>query len=441
MKQTILIVEDDISFGTLLQGWFKKNGFETCWCTRVEQAKKEIQKQNFGLIISDLRLPDGDGIMLLTWIKEVKPAIQVIIMTSYGEVQTAVASMKLGAFDYLTKPVNPQLLKQKIEQALATSVQVDSKEKKGTVIPKEGIVYGKSKVTQQMYSHILKVAPTRISVLITGESGSGKEYVARMIHDNSKRKDFPFIAVDCGSLSKELAPSELFGHLKGSFTSAIADKKGVFEQAQGGTVFLDEIGNLSYEVQVQLLRALQELKIRPVGSAVDLDVDVRIIAATNEDLEHAIQEGKFREDLYHRLNELTIQIPPLRERVSDLLSFATHFLSNANIELDKQVSGFTDEAIAALKKYHWPGNLRELRNTIRRAVLFTEEDKITIDDLPPALSETFSEEDLPLHPENEKEQIEKALKRAQGNKTLAAKLLRVDRKTLYNKMHQYGIDL
>lgn len=441
MKQNILIVEDDTSFGTLLQNWFKKNGFETSWCSRIEQAKRAIEKQSFGLIISDLRLPDGDGIMLLTWIKEIRPTSQVIIMTSYGEIQSAVSSMKLGAFDYLTKPINPQLLKQKVEQALATPVTAEVRQKKETKLSSEGVVYGKSKAAQLMYGHILKVAPTRISVLITGESGSGKEYVARMIHDNSKRKDNLFIAVDCGSLSRELAPSELFGHLKGSFTSAVADKKGVFEQAQGGTVFLDEIGNLPYDVQVQLLRALQELKVRPVGSAIDIEVDVRIIAATNEDLEHAISEGKFREDLYHRLNELSIQIPPLRDRESDILHFATHFLNNANKELDKTVSGFTEETIAVLKKYHWPGNLRELRNTIRRAVLFTEGDEITLSDLPPTLSTTFSEEDLPLRPENEQQQIEKALIRAQGNKTLAAKLLKIDRKTLYNKMHSYGMEI
>lgn len=442
MKRNILIVEDDISFGTLLQGWFKKNGFDTRWCAGIEQAKKEMAKQAFGLVISDLRMPDGDGIMLLTWIKEIKPATQVIIMTSYGEIQSAVASMKLGAFDYLTKPVNPQILKQKVEQALSTPATNEQKHKnKESEKNTGGVVYGKSKAAQQMYEHIRKVAPTRISVLITGESGCGKEYVARMIHDGSKRKDKPFIAVDCGSLSRELAPSELFGHLKGSFTSAVADKKGVFEQAEGGTVFLDEIGNLPYDVQIQLLRALQELKVRPVGSAVDIDVDVRIIAATNEDLEHAIGEGKFREDLYHRLNELSIEIPPLRERESDIPIFADHFLNNANQELDKQVGGFAEETMVVLRKYRWPGNLRELRNTIRRAVLFTEDELITLKDLPPALAETFSEDDLPLRPENEQEQIEKALKRAQGNKTLAAKLLKIDRKTLYNKMHQYGMTL
>lgn len=441
MKQNILIVEDDTSFGTLLQNWFKKNGFDAFWCSGVEQAKKEIEKHAFGLIISDLRLPDGDGIMLLTWIKEIKPSTQVIIMTSYGEIQSAVASMKLGAFDYLTKPVNPQILKQKVEQALVTTTTVEVRNKKEDRLLSEGVVYGKSKAAQQMYDHILKVAPTRISVLITGESGSGKEYVARMIHENSKQKEHPFIAVDCGSLSRELAPSELFGHLKGSFTSAVADKKGVFEQAEGGTVFLDEIGNLPYDVQIQLLRALQERKVRPVGSARDMAINVRIIAATNEDLEHAISEGKFREDLYHRLNELSIQIPPLRDRGNDVMHFATYFLHNANKELDKQVAGFTEEAVSILKKYHWPGNLRELRNTIRRAVLFTEEENITRGDLPPALSEICSEDVLPLHPENEQEQIEKALKHAQGNKTLAAKLLKIDRKTLYNKMHQYGLEI
>ena len=265
-----------------------------------------------------------------------------------------------------------------------------------------------------------------------------------MIHDQSGRKDKPFIAVDCGSLSKELAPSELFGHLKGSFTSAIADKKGVFEEAKGGTVFLDEVGNLPYEVQKQLLRALQEQKVRPVGSTQDINVDVRIVAATNEDLEKAIENGGFREDLYHRINEFSIEVPPLRDRIDDLEEFAYHFLQQADEELGKDVKRISTEAIAILKQHSWDGNLRELRNVIRRATLFAESDEITADNLPVMVSRRQKDnmnDDMALHPGDEKEQIVNALKKARGNKTIAAKLLQIDRKTLYNKMHLYDIEL
>lgn len=361
----------------------------------------------------------------------------VIVMTSYAEITSAVAAMKLGAEDYLEKPVNPSILKEKIDQALSRK-SPDLKAAEPVAAKK--VVTGKSPASKLMYDHIMRVAPTRMSVLILGESGTGKEYAAKMIHDNSTRKDKPFIAVDCGGLSRELAPSELFGHLKGSFTSAINDKTGVFEQANGGTVFLDEVGNLSYEVQVQLLRALQEQKVRPVGSAKDIKVDVRIIAATNENLENAISEGRFREDLFYRLNEFSILVPPLRDRQEDIRLFAEEFLRQANEELDRHIEGFSPEAMKALEKHHWSGNLRELRNMIRRVVLFASENIINSDDFP-AFASMPEQEDLALYPENEQEQIETALRKARGNKTLAAKLLKIDRKTLYNKMHLYGIKL
>jgi len=292
-----------------------------------------------------------------------------------------------------------------------------------------------------MYEYIQIVAPTRMSVLITGESGTGKEYAARLIHQSSRRKEAPFFALDCGSLSRELAPSELFGHLKGSFTSAISDKKGVFELADGGTVFLDEVGNLGYDVQVQLLRALQELKIRPVGSATDIEVDVRIIVATNEDLKAAIAEGRFREDLYHRLNEFSFTVPPLRERISDIPYFVSHFLERANEELEKNVKSISEETLALLKQYQWSGNLRELRNVVRRAVLFAKTDQIVPENLPDFLLAPLAGDDLSLFVGDEKERIEAALKRARGNKAAAARLLKIDRKTLYNRMHQLGMDL
>jgi two-component system response regulator HydG len=437
MKRKILIVEDDTAFGTLLQKWFLRNGYEASLCSKVAVAQSEINGKSFNLVLTDLRLPDGDGIMLLQWIKEQKISLPVIVMTSYGEIQSAVAAIKFGAEDYLEKPIVPSILKEKIDQALS---QKSMKTSAVTSVAMQDMVIGKSAVAKQMYDHVLRVAPTRMSVLILGESGTGKEYVARMIHENSPRRDKPFIAVDCGSLSRELAPSELFGHLKGSFTSADEDKTGVFEHASQGTVFLDEVGNLSYDVQVQLLRTLQEQKVRPVGSAKNIEIDVRIIAATNENLETAIAEGRFREDLYHRLNEFSIFVPPLRERKKDIAIFAEEFLRQANKELEKEIKGFSPEAISMLESYHWSGNLRELRNMIRREVLFASGDIITPDDFP-VFTTVPSGEDLALYPQNEREQIETALRKARGNKTLAAQLLKIDRKTLYNKMHLYGLKL
>jgi len=437
MKPKILILEDDVAFGTMLKGWFERTGYEATLRLTVATAKQELEKTGYNLIVSDLRLPDGDGITLLQWARERNIPIPLIIMTSYAEVQSAVAAIKLGAEDYLEKPIVPSILKEKIEQVLAKSDRPGMPQIKQGKKVSTGIVLGNSALARQMYAHILKIAPTRMSVLILGESGTGKEYAAKMIHDNSPRKDKPFIAVDCGSLSKELAPSELFGHLKGSFTSAIDNKTGVFELAKGGTVFMDEIGNLHYEVQVQLLRALQEQKVRRVGSAKDVAIDVRILAATNEDLELAIAERRFREDLYHRLNEFSLVIPSLRDRKNDIKLFAEEFLRQANLELGRDIKGFNPETVALLEKHHWSGNLRELRNVVRRTALFASGNEIIPDDLP-----VFHEpkgEDMALRPNNEKEQIEIALHKARGNKTLAAQLLKIDRKTLYNKMHLYGI--
>lgn len=457
MKKRILILEDDVTFGTMLKTWFAKNSWETTWTSKVEQAKLEFQHNSFDLILSDLRLPDGDGIIFLTWLRENNITTPFIIMTSYSDVQTAVLAMKLGAFDYLQKPINPTVLQQKIELAITQQTVVKDEKpsvKKSLEKSANKVVKGSSEVMQRLYSHINLVAPTKMSVLILGESGTGKEYIARMIHENSNRKSEPFVAVDCGSLSMELAPSELFGHKKGSFTSAISDKTGVFVAANGGTVFLDEIGNLSYEVQKQLLRALQEQKIRPVGSASDIKVDVRIIAATNENLEKAIEEGRFRQDLYHRINEFSLTLPPLRERIDDLEEFAYHFINQANDELGKEVDTISEEALLILKQQSWHGNLRELRNVIRRSVLFAQDNVLRKENLPDFPKENKSQmtvkieqpelenRDLCLNNKaNEKEQIIEALRQARGNKTVAAKLLQIDRKTLYNKMHLYEIEL
>jgi two-component system response regulator HydG len=435
----------------MLVKWFERNGYMATLCSGMTTARETLSKSEYELILSDLRLPDGDGIMLLSWLKEKGTDIPVIIMTGYGDVQTAVSAIKLGAFDYLEKPINPSLLNQKIKDVFETArTDKSSKTRKtNSQIPPDSsrsIVFGRSPLSVQMYAHINLVAPTQMAVMVIGESGTGKESVARMIHERSNRASGPFIAVDCGSLSLELAPSELFGHKKGSFTSAIENKTGFFAEACGGTLFLDEVGNLPYGVQMQMLRSLQEKKIRPVGTSSDIDVDVRIITATNEDLEKAIAEGRFREDLYHRLNEFIIQVPPLRACVSDVQRYANHFREEANKELDRHVVSISAEACMKLENYSWPGNLRELRNVIRRSVLFSVGDTITGESLP-VLTEKKTgngiKGDISLlrEPDQEKEKIIEALERVKGNKTKAAMLLQIDRKTLYNKIHLYGIGL
>lgn len=443
MDKRILIVEDDTAFGVMLEKWFARNHWQTTLTSKVTTAIREIDNNQYELIISDLRLPVGDGIMLLTHVKGKNITTPFIIMTGYADVQTAVNAMKLGAYDYLKKPINPEILQQKIDAAMKAQHDERHDVKSHSKNSENCVVKGESAVIQRVYSHVALVAPTNMSVLILGESGTGKEYVAKMIHEQSQRRNKPYIAVDCGSLSKELAPSELFGHLKGSFTSAVSDKRGVFEEAKGGTVFLDEIGNLPYDVQKQLLRTLQEHKVRPVGSARDVDIDVRIVAATNENLLDAIEDGAFRQDLYHRINEFTIEMPPLRERLEDLEEFAYHFLNQANAELGKNVTRICDDVFAVLRKQRWSGNLRELRNVIRRAALFAENHEITVEHLP-VFAQVQSKnvnDDMALRPGNEKEQIVNALNKARGNKTVAARLLQIDRKTLYNKMHLYEINL
>ena len=443
----ILIVEDDITFSTMLKSWLGKKGFDAYTASNVARAKKAIEASLPDLILSDLRLPDEDGTQLLAWSKEQGYSIPFIIMTSYAEIQSAVQAMKLGACDYIAKPVNPDELLKKFDEALT----IPSKEKE-TVLTKPAVkskqalstyLEGKSEVAQQLYSYVSLVAPTNMSVLINGASGTGKEHIAKRIHDLSPRSNKPFIAIDCGAMPKELAASEFFGHLKGSFTGALADKVGAFEAANGGTIFLDEIGNLSYEVQIQLLRALQERKIRPVGSAKEIQVDIRLVSATNEDLQKAIEKGSFREDLYHRINEFTLKMPTLKERTQDIMLFANFFLEQANKELGKEVQGFAPHAVELLLNYNWPGNLREMRNVIKRATLLSTSQEIEAIALGITVNETNANKlsDLSLKNETtEKEQILEALRQADNNKSKAARLLNVDRKTLYNKLKLYNLE-
>lgn len=445
MGTSILIVEDDITFGVMLKTWLEKKGFEVASASNIARARKQLEKQTFNLVLSDLRLPDQDGIYLLKWMRERKISSPFIIMTSYAEIQTAVQAMKNGAADYIAKPVNPEELLRKINESIHPTGVKSSGDSLFTSPASSGesahFLEGESEAARTLYKYVRLVAPTNMSVLINGASGTGKEYVAHRIHQLSKRAGMPFIAIDCGAIPKELAASEFFGHLKGSFTGALTDKTGAFVAANGGTIFLDEIGNLSYEIQIQLLRALQERKIKPIGSNKEIEVDIRLVSATNENLEAAIEKGNFREDLYHRINEFTLRIPSLKERKEDILLFAHFFLEQANRELDKQLTGFDPKATAALLNYHWPGNLRQMKNLIKRATLLATSSHITLSELgelkEPHPTAPFS---FALHNEqNEKEQIAEALRQTGNNKSKAAKLLGIDRKTLYNKMKLYNL--
>ncbi len=437
---SILIVEDDITFSLMLTTWLGKKGFVVRSSSSVSDAKRRLGEEAFDLVISDLRLPDSDGIDLLKWLKSTHPSLPLIMMTSYAEIQTAVQAMKLGAADYIAKPLNPDELLGKIKEL----VRVEEKAPARAPVPSAPDLYieGQSQAARQLYEHVRLVAPTDMSVLVTGASGTGKEYIARRIHEQSNRSKAPFVAVDCGAIPKELSASEFFGHVKGSFTGAIENKTGAFVAAQGGTIFLDEIGNLTYEVQVQLLRALQERKVKPIGSNQEIAINVRLISATNENLRQAIEKGDFREDLYHRINEFTIRIPDLKERKEDLLLFANHFLDLANSELQKDIIGFDNDTMQLFQSYSWPGNLRQMKNVIKYATLLATGRYITRKELPEELTENLSSHtNIQLkNVEHERDLIRKALQECGNNKTRAAQLLGIDRKTLYNKLKIYQLD-
>jgi len=440
----ILILEDDTTFAQLLEGFLTKNNHEVTLVTHIKQSFKLIENQEFDLLLIDYRLPDGIGFEVLTHVRDLGLSIPIIIMTSFNDVRTAVKSIQLGAFDYITKPVNPDELLMVIKNSLT------KKDSKDIIVEKvdSDLIRGKSAIADRLYEHIALVAPTDMSVIIQGESGTGKEFAARTLHQQSKRAGKPFVAIDCGALSKDLAASELFGHVKGAFTGALSDKKGQFEAANGGTIFLDEVGNLSYEVQIKLLRALQERVIQPLGSTKQVAVDVRIITATNDDLNNSIQQGEFREDLYHRLNEFKIQLPALRDRGSDLELFINHFIQLSNRDIDRNVKSISADAKSLLLNYDWPGNLRELSNVIKRMVLLSPGDIAQVNALPDEMTIAVNQQTLPgsssdlkaVNEQNEKTLIAETLIKAKYNKSKAAKMLNIDRKTLYAKMERYGIE-
>jgi two-component system response regulator HydG len=487
--QTILIIDDDRDMCLLLKRFLTRHGYEVLEAYNGKKALEILETVEPSLVMCDFRLEDMEGNVLLGKIKERYPHLPVIIITGYSDIKIAVEVMKMGAYDYITKPLFPDEILVTIKKALETSSKeteavqtqpvasvaegkvekpVVAKEKLPAVTISGDYIFGDTPVFRQILQQIDLVAPTNYTVIIHGESGSGKEAVAQEIHKRSKRKSKPFVAIDCGALSKELAGSELFGHEKGSFTGALNQKVGSFELANGGTIFLDEVGNLSYDIQVSLLRVVQERKMRRIGGLKDIELDVRIIIASNERLWDAVRKGKFREDLYHRFNEFSIDIPPLRQRPEDVMLFSNHFLHQTNEELGKNVKRFSPEVENIFKSYVWYGNLRELRNVIKRATLLTDSEEIEASSLPFEISH-FNKLQFDKQPEPaatntipttvteiaesprtisettlkgasidaEYEMILKALKKVNFNKSKAAKLLNIDRKTLYNKMKQY----
>ncbi|TKC05006.1 sigma-54-dependent transcriptional regulator [Pedobacter frigoris] len=463
----ILIVDDEVNIGLLLSRFLTRNSFSVSTATSGVAAMEYLAKETYDLVLCDYRLEDTDGKEMLIKIKESYPSTGVIIITGYSDIKLAVELIKLGAYDYITKPLYPDEILNTINKAIETQIALNVDQNEASVdAPKqktvkqtynssENFVAGQSAASKELLKQIQLVAPTSYSVILTGESGTGKESVAKAIHLNSPRKDRPFVAMDCGSLTKELAGSEFFGHEKGSFTGALYTKIGHFEMANGGTLFLDEVGNLSYEIQAALLRTVQERKIKRIGSTKEIDLDVRIIVATNENLANAIQKGRFREDLYHRFNEFSISLPPLSQRGSDIMVFANTFLGVANQELGRNVQSFSEEVEDCFLTYNWPGNVRELKNVVRRATLLTESQEIQLKALPLEIStyakasaienSISSRVDKPRDLKNaaleaEYDAILKVLREVNFNKTKAAKILNIDRKTLYNKMKAINLE-
>ncbi|RDC54387.1 sigma-54-dependent Fis family transcriptional regulator [Pedobacter chinensis] len=461
MKKKILIVDDEVNIGLLLSKFLIRNGFEVVNTITGTSALETMASETFDLVLCDYRLDDTDGREILIKVKENYPTTGVIIITGYSDIKLAVELIKLGAYDYITKPLYPDEILNTINKALETQRALnENKSSSGKKNDAQSdyvnyteYIEGKSEAAFTLLKQIQLIAPTSYSVILTGKSGTGKECVAKTIHLNSLRKDKPFVAMDCGSLTKELAGSEFFGHEKGAFTGALYTKIGHFEQANGGTLFLDEIGNLSYEIQATLLRTVQERKVKRIGSTKEIDLDVRIIVATNENLLDNIAKGTFREDLYHRFNEFSIHIPSLKKRDHDILIFADKFLAVTNQELNKKIRGFSDGVKNCFLNYGWPGNVRELKNVIRRVALLTDGNEIQVDVLPLELSNyakdydqekilkqiksktTNKTKDLKdAAQEAEYDTILSVLKEVNFNKTRAAQILKIDRKTLYNKI-------
>lgn len=450
----ILVIDDDIFICELLKKQLENNNYKAETAFSSKSAFELMKSTSFDLVLCDFRLPDSSGLEVLQKILSIRQDLPVIIMTAYIDVRMAVKLIKMGATDYITKPIEHEDLLSLIKSTLAKTNSKVNQETQSPYLNGQFVV-GDSIAIKQVIEHALKVAPTDMSVIIDGETGTGKEYIGRFIHQNSLRKDKPFFAIDCGAIPKELANSELFGHVKGSFTGAITDKEGIFQKADGGTLFLDEIGNLSYEVQLKFLRAIQERVVSRLGENKLKKIDIRIIAATNEDLQAEVSDNTFREDLYHRINEFRISLPPLRSRQNDIFIFTSHFIKMANKELGRNVTGLSAEVEKVFLNYPWYGNLRELKNVVKRAVLMCNGDVIEKYCLPyeiiyptkdftnaTVVDESKSDSLLKnASSEIEKQLIVKTIQEMGYNKSKAAKALNIDRKTLYNKIKLYNIEL
>ena len=450
MPGYLLIVDDEQSMCELLEADLKLRGFQSSWCTSGEEAIQAIKRKHFDIVLTDLNMPGLSGIQLCEQIVANRPDVPVIVMTAFGSMETAIAAIRVGAYDFVTKPVEMDMLALTLQRALKhRQLQEQIKllsEAVGRDHPFEEIL-GDSPVMLELYDQMSRIADAETSVLITGESGTGKELVARLIHRRSRRTEKPFVPVNCAALPDTLLESELFGHAKGAFTDARADRKGLFLQAEGGTLFLDEVGELPLAMQPKLLRALEDGCVRPVGGDQEIPFDVRILTATNRDLESAVEEGRFREDLYFRINVIQIQLPPLRARGTDSLILAQHFVRGLAQRSQKAITGISENAAEKLLNYSWPGNVRELRNVIERAIALTRYEKLAVEDLPEKIRDYRSSQvfiggsdpsELISMEEVERRYILHVLKSVGGNKTMAARILGLDRRTLYRKLEQYG---
>ena len=452
MRGKILIVDDEQMMGEMLVDDLKRHDFHPKWCNSAEKALDVLKTQSVDVLLADLNLPNMSGIELCERIVANRPDIPVIVITAFGSMETAIAAIRAGAYDFVTKPIDTEFLALSLDRAvkhrgLQEKVKLlDKALKKSHRFDK---LIGESPVMRKLMNRLERVADTETSVLITGETGTGKELVAQALHKRSRRRNGPFVAVNCAALPGALLESELFGHKRGAFTDAKTERKGLFLQAHSGTLFFDEIGDIPLTLQPKLLRSLEERRARPIGGTSEVAFDVRIIAATNRDIETAIEEGRFREDLYYRINVIQIDLPPLRERATDILLLARHFVKQFGIRSNKQIAGISNAASEKLLNYAWPGNVRELRNAIERAVVLTGYEKISVDDLPEKIrdykaSQFLVEGDNPAElipiQEVERRYILHVLKTVGGNKTLAAKVLGLDRKTLYRKLQHYKVD-
>jgi DNA-binding NtrC family response regulator len=453
----ILVVDDDKVSCQLFTEVLEGEGYDVHRAHSGEEALDRLRQEAYELLVVDVRMPGITGIDVTRTVRREQPSVPVIVMTAFGSIETAVEAIQEGAYDYVSKPMNLDELKKIVSRGLAQRellAQTGKNAKRINDVEQQQTVIGRSPAMVEVFKMVARAAPTKSTVLILGESGTGKEVIARSIHQHSTRAQRPFVAVDCGALTETLLESELFGHVRGAFTGAVADKKGVFQEAHGGTCFLDEIGNISPNMQAKLLRVLQEEEVRPVGGKEWIKVDARVLAATNKDLDELMKNGAFREDLYYRLKVVTIRLPPIRERAEDIVALAQHFLRRYSQAAGKAVTGISEEAMERLQKYSWPGNIRQLENVIEQAVVLSNQPILTLDDLAPEIredsaprsqfnlsrSEQFFFSDTPNLEEVKKRYVLHVMSRTEGNVSRAARILEIDRRSLYRMLVRWKIE-